>query len=215
MDNLLTGDLANIEHLFPEKDFEYYHHDVTKFIHVPGKLDYILNFASPASPIDYLQMPIQTLKVGAHGTHNLLGLAKEKGARILVASTSEVYGDPHVHPQTEEYWGNVNPVGPRGVYDEAKRFLEAITMAYHNYHGVETRIIRIFNTYGPRMRVNDGRVLPAFFSQAIRGEGLTIFGDGSQTRSFCYVDDLVEGIYRLLLSDYHCLSMWATLRRLQ
>ena len=170
---------------------------------MPGKLDYILNFASPASPIDYLQMPIQTLKVGAHGTHNLLGLAKEKNARILVASTSEVYGDPHVHPQTEEYWGNVNPVGPRGVYDEAKRFLEAITMAYHNYHNVETRIIRIFNTYGPRMRVNDGRVLPAFFSQAIRGEGLTIFGDGSQTRSFCYVDDLVEGIFRLLLSDYH------------
>ena len=203
MDNLLTGDLANIEHLFREKDFEYYHHDVTKFVHVPGKLDYILHFASPASPIDYLQMPIQTLKVGAHGTHNLLGLAKEKGARILVASTSEVYGDPLVHPQTEEYWGNVNPVGPRGVYDEAKRFLEAITMAYHNYHGVETRIVRIFNTYGTRMRVNDGRVLPAFFSQAIRGEGLTIFGDGSQTRSFCYVDDLVEGIYRLLLSDYH------------
>ena len=203
MDNLLTGDLANIEHLFKEKDFEYYHHDITKFIHVPGKLDYILQFASPASPIDYLQMPIQTLKVGAMGTHNCLGLAKEKGARILVASTSEVYGDPLVHPQTEEYWGNVNPVGPRGVYDEAKRYLEAITMAYHNYHGVETRIVRIFNTYGTRMRINDGRVLPAFFSQAIRGEGLTVFGDGSQTRSFCYVDDLVEGIYRLLLSDYH------------
>jgi dTDP-glucose 4,6-dehydratase len=203
MDNLLTGDLANIEHLFKEKDFEYYHHDITKFIHVPGKLDYILHFASPASPIDYLQMPIQTLKVGAMGTHNCLGLAKEKGARILVASTSEVYGDPLVHPQVEEYWGNVNPVGPRGVYDEAKRYLEAITMAYHNFHNVETRIIRIFNTYGPRMRVNDGRVLPAFFSQAIRGEGLTVFGDGSQTRSFCYVDDLVEGIYRLLLSDYH------------
>jgi dTDP-glucose 4,6-dehydratase len=203
MDNLLTGNLANIEHLFKEKDFEYYHHDVTKFIHVPGRLDYILHFASPASPIDYLQMPIQTLKVGAMGTHNCLGLAKEKGARILVASTSEVYGDPLVHPQVEEYWGNVNPVGPRGVYDEAKRYLEAITMAYHNYHNVQTRIVRIFNTYGPRMRVNDGRVLPAFFSQAIRGEGLTVFGDGSQTRSFCYVDDLVEGIYRLLLSDYH------------
>ncbi|RMF25578.1 MAG: SDR family oxidoreductase [Bacteroidetes bacterium] len=202
MDNLLTGDLRNIEHLFPLKEFEYYHHDVTKFVHVPGRLDYILHFASPASPIDYLKMPIQTLKVGALGTHNLLGLAKAKGARILVASTSEVYGDPLVHPQPEEYWGNVNPVGPRGVYDEAKRFLEAITMAYHTYHGVETRIVRIFNTYGPRMRVNDGRVLPAFFSQAIRGEGLTIFGDGSQTRSFCYVDDLVEGIYRLLLSDY-------------
>ncbi len=202
MDNLLTGDLRNIEHLFPLKEFEYYHHDVTKFVHVPGRLDYILHFASPASPIDYLKMPIQTLKVGALGTHNLLGLAKAKGARILVASTSEVYGDPLVHPQPEEYWGNVNPVGPRGVYDEAKRFLEAITMAYHTYHGVDTRIVRIFNTYGPRMRVNDGRVLPAFFSQAIRGEGLTIFGDGSQTRSFCYVDDLVEGIYRLLLSDY-------------
>jgi dTDP-glucose 4,6-dehydratase len=202
MENLLTGDRANIEHLFKEKSFEYYHHDVTKFVHVPGKLDYILHFASPASPIDYLQMPIQTLKVGAHGTHNLLGLAKEKQARILVASTSEVYGDPLVHPQTEEYWGNVNPVGPRGVYDEAKRYMEAITMAYRNYHQVDTRIIRIFNTYGPRMRVNDGRVLPAFFSQAIRGEGLTVFGDGSQTRSFCYVDDLVEGIYRLLLGDY-------------
>lgn len=201
MDNLLTGSLKNIEHLFPLKEFEYYHHDVTKFVHVPGQLDYILHFASPASPIDYLKMPIQTLKVGALGTHNLLGLAKAKNARILVASTSEVYGDPLVHPQHEEYWGNVNPVGPRGVYDEAKRFLEAITMAYHTFHKVETRIVRIFNTYGPRMRVNDGRVLPAFFSQAIRGEGLTIFGDGSQTRSFCYVDDLVEGIYRLLLSD--------------
>jgi dTDP-glucose 4,6-dehydratase len=203
MDNLLTGDIKNIEHLFKEKNFEYYHHDVTKFVHVPGNLDYILHFASPASPIDYLEMPIQTLKVGALGTHNLLGLAKDKKARILVASTSEVYGDPLVHPQTESYWGNVNPVGPRGVYDEAKRFLEAITMAYHTYHQVQTRIIRIFNTYGPRMRVNDGRVLPAFFSQAIRGEGLTVFGDGSQTRSFCYVDDLVEGIYRLLRSDYH------------
>jgi dTDP-glucose 4,6-dehydratase len=202
MDNLLTGNLDNIQHLFPLKEFEFYFHDVTKFVHVPGKLDYILHFASPASPIDYLQMPIQTLKVGALGTHNLLGLAKEKNARILVASTSEVYGDPLEHPQREEYWGNVNPVGPRGVYDEAKRFLEAITMAYHRFHGVDTRIVRIFNTYGPRMRVNDGRVLPAFFSQAIRGEGLTVFGDGSQTRSFCYVDDLVEGIYRLLLSDY-------------
>ena len=202
MDNLLTGNLENIEHLFPLKQFEYYHHDVTKFVHVPGKLDYILHFASPASPIDYLQMPIQTLKVGALGTHNLLGLAKDKGSRILVASTSEVYGDPLVHPQKEDYWGNVNPVGPRGVYDEAKRFLEAITMAYHNFHKVETRIVRIFNTYGTRMRVNDGRALPAFFSQAIRGEELTVFGDGSQTRSFCYVDDLVEGIYRLLLSDY-------------
>lgn len=202
MDNLLTGNIQNIEHLFPNKNFEYYHHDVSKFVHVAGPLDYILHFASPASPIDYLKMPIQTLKVGALGTHNLLGLAMAKGARMLVASTSEVYGDPLVHPQSEEYWGNVNPVGPRGVYDEAKRFLEAITMAYHTFHGLETRIIRIFNTYGPRMRVNDGRVLPAFFSQAIRGEGLTVFGDGSQTRSFCYVDDLVEGIYRLLLSDY-------------
>jgi dTDP-glucose 4,6-dehydratase len=202
MDNLLTGNIQNIEHLFPLKEFEYYHHDITKFIHVPGKLDYILHFASPASPIDYLKMPIQTLKVGALGTHNLLGLAREKKARILVASTSEVYGDPLEHPQSEEYWGNVNPIGPRGVYDEAKRFLEAITMAYHTFHQVDTRIIRIFNTYGPRMRVEDGRVLPAFFSQAIRGEGLTVFGDGSQTRSFCYVDDLVEGIYRLLLSDY-------------
>lgn len=203
MDNLLTGNLRNIEHLFPIKEFEFHHHDVTKFVHISGELDYILNFASPASPIDYLKMPIQTLKVGALGTHNLLGLALAKKARILVASTSEVYGDPLVHPQSEEYWGNVNPVGPRGVYDEAKRFLEAITMAYHNFHGVETRIVRIFNTYGPRMRVEDGRALPAFFSQAIRGQGLTVFGDGSQTRAFCYVDDLVEGIYRLLLSDYH------------
>lgn len=203
MDNLLTGTLDNIEHLFSLDRFEYYHHDVSKFVHVPGKLDYILHFASPASPIDYLKMPIQTLKVGSLGTHNLLGLAKEKNSRLLIASTSEVYGDPLVHPQTEDYWGNVNPIGPRGVYDEAKRFQEAITMAYHNYHGLETRIVRIFNTYGPRMRVNDGRVLPAFFSQALRGEGLTIFGDGEQTRSFCYVDDLVEGIYRLLLSDYH------------
>ena len=202
MDNLLTGNLDNIAHLFPLKEFEYYHHDVTKFVHVPGDLHYILHFASPASPIDYLKMPIQTLKVGALGTHNCLGLAKAKGARMLVASTSEVYGDPLEHPQSEEYWGNVNPVGPRGVYDEAKRFLEAITMAYRNFHQVETRIVRIFNTYGPRMRMEDGRALPAFFSQAIRGEGLTVFGDGSQTRSFCYVDDLVEGIYRLLLSDY-------------
>ena len=203
MDNLITGNIKNIEHLFPSKDFEYYHHDVSRFVHVPGKLDYILHFASPASPIDYLKMPIQTLKVGSLGTHNLLGLAKEKKARMLIASTSEVYGDPTVHPQPEEYWGNVNPVGPRGVYDEAKRFQEAITMAYHNFHGVETRIIRIFNTYGPRMRLDDGRALPAFMSQALNGENLTMFGDGSQTRSFCYVSDLVEGIYRLLLSDYH------------
>jgi dTDP-glucose 4,6-dehydratase len=203
MDNLLTGNIKNIEHLFPEKNFQFYHHDVTKFVHVPGQIDYILHFASPASPIDYLKMPIQTLKVGALGTHNLLGLAKAKGARILVASTSEVYGDPLVHPQKEEYWGNVNPIGPRGVYDEAKRFMESITMAYHTFHGVETRIIRIFNTYGPRMRLDDGRALPTFMSQALRGEDVTVFGDGSQTRSFCYVDDLVDGIYRLLLSDYH------------
>ena len=202
MDNLITGDLRNIEHLFPLKEFSFYHHDITKFIHLPGNLDYILHFASPASPIDYLKIPIQTLKVGAMGTHNCLGLAKAKGARILVASTSEVYGDPLVHPQTEEYWGNVNPVGPRGVYDEAKRYMESITMAYHTYHHVDTRIIRIFNTYGPRMRLNDGRALPAFIGQALRGEDLTVFGDGSQTRSFCFVDDLVEGIYRLLLSDY-------------
>jgi dTDP-glucose 4,6-dehydratase len=202
MDNLITGDLKNIEHLFKLKQFEFHHHDVSKFVNVPGDLKYILHFASPASPIDYLKIPIQTLKVSSLGTHNLLGLAKAKKARILVASTSEVYGDPLVHPQTEEYWGNVNPVGPRGVYDEAKRFMEAMTMAYHTFHGVETRIIRIFNTYGPRMRLNDGRVLPAFIGQALRGEDLTMFGDGSQTRSFCYVDDLVEGIYRLLLSDY-------------
>ncbi len=201
MDNLITGDLRNIEHLFHLPDFEFSHHDVSKFVHVPGELKYILHFASPASPIDYLKIPIQTLKVGSLGTHNLLGLAMSKGARILVASTSEVYGDPTVHPQTEDYWGNVNPVGPRGVYDEAKRFQEAITMAYHTFHGLETRIVRIFNTYGPRMRLNDGRVLPAFMGQALRGEDLTVFGDGSQTRSFCYVDDLVEGIYRLLLSD--------------
>jgi len=202
MDNLITGDLRNIEHLMHLENFEFYHHDVTKFVHVPGKLHYILHFASPASPIDYLKIPIQTLKVGSLGTHHLLGLAKNKNARILVASTSEVYGDPTVHPQNEDYWGNVNPIGPRGVYDEAKRFQEAITMAYHTFHGLETRIVRIFNTYGPRMRLNDGRVLPAFIGQALRGEDLTIFGDGSQTRSFCYVDDLVEGIYRLLFSDY-------------
>ena len=203
MDNLITGDLHNIEHLFRLEHFEFYHHDVSKFIHVPGDLRYILHFASPASPIDYLKIPIQTLKVGSLGTHNCLGLAKTKRARILVASTSEIYGDPLIHPQTEEYWGNVNPVGPRGVYDEAKRFQEAMTMAYHNFHRLETRIVRIFNTYGPRMRLNDGRALPAFIGQALRGEDLTVFGDGSQTRSFCYVDDLVEGIYRLLLSDYH------------
>ncbi len=202
MDNLITGSMSNIEHLFALEHFEYYHHDVTKFVHVPGELDYILHFASPASPIDYLKMPIHTMKVGSLGTHNLLGLAKEKNARMLIASTSEVYGDPLEHPQKEDYWGNVNPIGPRGVYDEAKRFQEAMTMAYHRSHGLETRIVRIFNTYGPRMRIDDGRALPAFFSQAIRGEELTIFGDGSQTRSFCYVDDLVEGIYNLLLSDY-------------
>lgn len=202
MDNLITGDLKNIEHLFKLPNFNFFEHDVSNFVHVSGKLDYILHFASPASPIDYLKIPIQTLKVGSLGTHHLLGLAKEKKARILVASTSEVYGDPHVHPQKEDYWGNVNPVGPRGVYDEAKRFQEAITMAYHTYHKVETRIIRIFNTYGPRMRLNDGRVLPAFIGQALRGEDLTVFGDGSQTRSFCFVDDLIEGIYKLLMSDY-------------
>lgn len=201
MDNLITGDLKNIEHLFPLEEFTFYNHDVSNYVHVAGDLDYILHFASPASPIDYLKIPIQTLKVSSLGTHNLLGLAKAKGARILVASTSEVYGDPEVHPQPEEYWGHVNPIGPRGVYDEAKRFQEAITMAYHTFHGVETRIVRIFNTYGPRMRLNDGRVLPAFIGQALRGEDFTVFGDGSQTRSFCYVDDLVDGIYRLLLSD--------------
>lgn len=203
MDNLITGDLKNIEHLFKKKEFEFYHHDVSRFVHVPGHLDYILHFASPASPIDYLKIPIQTLKVSSLGTHNLLGLAKSKNARILVASTSEVYGDPLVHPQNEDYWGNVNPIGPRGVYDEAKRFQEAITMAYHTFHGVETRIVRIFNTYGPRMRLNDGRALPAFIGQALRGEDLTVFGKGSQTRSFCYVDDLIEGIARLLWSDYN------------
>ncbi|MFT4522702.1 MAG: dTDP-glucose 4,6-dehydratase [Bacteroidia bacterium] len=202
MDNLITGDMKNLEHLLPLEDFEFYHHDVSRYIHIPGKLDYILHFASPASPIDYLKIPIPTLKVGSLGTHNCLGLALAKGARMLIASTSEVYGDPLVHPQNEDYWGNVNPIGPRGVYDEAKRFQEAMTMAYHTYHGVETRIVRIFNTYGPRMRLNDGRALPAFIGQALRGEDITVFGDGSQTRSFCYVDDLVEGIYRLLLSDY-------------
>lgn len=201
MDNLITGRLKNIEHLFQLENFEFYNHDVSKFIHVSGNLDYILHFASPASPIDYLKIPIQTLKVGSLGIHNCLGLARVKHARVLIASTSEIYGDPTVHPQTEEYWGNVNPVGPRGVYDEAKRFQEAITMAYHTFHGIETRIVRIFNTYGPRMRLNDGRVLPAFIGQALRGEDLTVFGDGSQTRSFCYVDDLVEGIVRLLHSD--------------
>ena len=202
MDNLITGDLRNVEHLFPLPQFDFYHHDVSKFIHVSGPLDYILHFASPASPIDYLKIPIQTLKVGALGTHNCLGLSKEKNATMLVASTSEVYGDPQVHPQNEDYWGNVNPVGPRGVYDEAKRFMESITRAYHTFHGVDTRIVRIFNTYGPRMRLNDGRALPAFIGQALRGENLTVFGDGSQTRSFCYVDDLIEGIYRLLMSNY-------------
>jgi dTDP-glucose 4,6-dehydratase len=203
MDNLITGDLKNIEHLFGLENFEFHHHDISKFVHISGKLDFILHFASPASPIDYLKIPIQTLKVGSLGTHNLLGLAKEKGARMLIASTSEVYGDPLVHPQTEEYYGNVNPIGPRGVYDEAKRFQEAITMAYHTFHNVDTRIVRIFNTYGPRMRLNDGRVIPAFIGQALRGEDLTVFGDGSQTRSFCYVDDQVDGIFRLLMSDYN------------
>ncbi|WP_282048787.1 UDP-glucuronic acid decarboxylase family protein [Maribacter aquivivus] len=202
MDNLITGDLNNIAHLFPLEHFEFHHHDVSTFVHLEGKLDYILHFASPASPIDYLKIPIETLKVGSLGTLNLLGLAKEKDARILVASTSEVYGDPLVHPQTEEYYGNVSPIGPRGVYDEAKRFMESITMAYHRHHGLDTRIVRIFNTYGPRMRLNDGRVVPAFMGQALRGEDLTVFGDGSQSRSFCYIDDQVEGIYRLLFSDY-------------
>lgn len=202
MDNLITGDLNNISHLFPLSNFEFHHHDVTKFVHVSGELDYILHFASPASPIDYLKIPIKTLKVGSVGTLNLLGLAKEKKARILVASTSEIYGDPLVHPQNEEYNGNVSPIGPRGVYDEAKRFMESITMAYHRHHGLDTRIVRIFNTYGPRMRLNDGRVVPAFMGQALRGENLTVFGDGSQSRSFCYIDDQIEGIYRLLFSDY-------------
>jgi dTDP-glucose 4,6-dehydratase len=203
MDNLITGSMDNLAHLKGTAHFSFVHADVSKFVEVKDSLDYILHFASPASPIDYLQIPIQTLKVGSLGTHNLLGLAKAKNARILVASTSEVYGDPLEHPQNEDYWGNVNPVGPRGVYDEAKRFQEAMTMAYHNYHNLDTRIIRIFNTYGPRMRLNDGRALPAFISQALQGEDITIFGDGNQTRSFCYVDDLVEGIYRLLMSNYH------------
>ncbi|MDX1686048.1 MAG: UDP-glucuronic acid decarboxylase family protein [Saprospiraceae bacterium] len=203
MDNLITGSQDNIEHLYANSNFSFYHHDVSKFVHVPGELNYILHFASPASPIDYLKMPIQTLKVGSLGTHNLLGLAREKKSTILVASTSEVYGDPEVNPQSEDYWGNVNPIGPRGVYDEAKRFQEAMTMAYHTYHGLDTRIVRIFNTYGPRMRLKDGRALPTFMSQALKGEDITVFGDGLQTRSFCYVDDMIEGIYRLLLSDYH------------
>ncbi len=202
MDNLITGSMDNIAHLMPRSDFDFYHHDVSKFVHVPEALEGILHFASPASPIDYLKMPIQTLKVGSLGTHHLLGLARVKGAKFMIASTSEVYGDPLVHPQTEAYWGNVNPIGPRGVYDEAKRFQEAMTMAYHTYHGIDIRIVRIFNTYGPRMRINDGRALPAFFSQAILGEDITVFGDGSQTRSFCYVDDLIEGIYRLYQSNY-------------
>lgn len=206
MDNLITGNINNLDHLMPNKHFSFYHHDVTKFVHVPGELDVILHFASPASPIDYLQMPIQTLKVGSLGTHNLLGLAKAKGSKFMIASTSEVYGDPLIHPQHEEYWGNVNPIGPRGVYDEAKRFQEAMTMAYHTYHGVDIRIVRIFNTYGPRMRTNDGRALPAFFSQAIEGRDITVFGDGSQTRSFCYVSDLIDGIYKLMESDY-CLPV--------
>jgi dTDP-glucose 4,6-dehydratase len=203
MDNLITGRLKNIQHLMDLENFEFVQHDVSTFIEIEGKLDYILHFASPASPIDYLKIPIQTLKVGSLGIHNCLGLAKAKNATLMIASTSEVYGDPEVHPQTEDYWGHVNPIGPRGVYDEAKRFQEAMTMAYHTYHNLDTRIVRIFNTYGPRMRLNDGRVLPAFIGQALRGEDLTVFGDGSQTRSFCYVDDLVEGIYRLLHSDYH------------
>lgn len=202
MDNLITGDMKNIDHLLKEETFEFFHYDVTRFVHVAGELDYILHFASPASPIDYLKIPIQTLKVGSLGIWHLLGLAKEKNSRILIASTSEVYGDPLVHPQSEDYYGNVNTIGPRGVYDEAKRFQESMTMAYHRFHGLETRIARIFNTYGPRMRLNDGRVIPAFIGQALRGEDLTVFGDGSQTRSFCYVDDQIEGIYRLLLSDY-------------
>ncbi len=203
VDNLITGSLKNIEHLFGKEDFVFFNYDVTNFIHVPGIVDYILHFASPASPIDYLKLPIQTLKVGSLGTHKALGLAKEKNARFLLASTSEIYGDPEIHPQREEYWGNVNPIGPRGVYDEAKRFGEALTMAYHRAHGVDTRIVRIFNTYGPRMRLNDGRALPAFVSQALKNEDVTVFGDGSQTRSFCYVDDLIEGIFRLLMSEVH------------
>ncbi|MGE5681606.1 MAG: NAD-dependent epimerase/dehydratase family protein, partial [Bacillota bacterium] len=201
VDNLITGNLDNISHLFGNENFNYIKHDVTNFIHIPGRVDYILHFASPASPIDYLKLPIQTMKVGSLGTHKALGLAKEKKARFLIASTSEVYGDPAIHPQKEDYWGNVNPIGPRGVYDEAKRFAEALTMAYHRYHGVETRIVRIFNTYGPRMRLDDGRALPAFVGQALRGEDITVFGDGSQTRSFCYVSDLVDGIFKLLMSN--------------
>uniref|UniRef100_A0A7V2ZK61 SDR family oxidoreductase n=1 Tax=Ignavibacterium album TaxID=591197 RepID=A0A7V2ZK61_9BACT len=201
IDNFITGNPDNIAHLFGNDNFIFIKHDVTNFIHVPGKVDYILHFASPASPIDYLKLPIQTLKVGSLGTHKALGLAKEKNAVFLLASTSEVYGDPLIHPQNEDYWGNVNPVGPRGVYDEAKRFAESLTMAYHRYHGLQTRIVRIFNTYGPRMRLNDGRVLPAFIGQALKGEPLTVFGDGSQTRSFCYVDDLIDGIFRLMLSN--------------
>ncbi|BDD03124.1 UDP-glucuronic acid decarboxylase family protein [Aureibacter tunicatorum] len=202
MDNLITGNIENIEHLLPLPNFTFHHQDITNYVHVSGDLDYILHFASPASPVDYLKIPIQTLKVGSLGTHNLLGLAKHKNARMLIASTSEIYGDPLMHPQTEDYWGNVDPVGPRGVYDESKRFQEALTMAYHNFHGVETRIARIFNTYGPRMRLNDGRVFPAFIGQALRGENLTVFGNGKQTRSFCYIDDLVNGIHKLLMSDY-------------
>lgn len=201
IDNLLTGNMANISHLFGNEKFSFVKHDVTNFIHVQGEVDYILHFASPASPIDYLKLPIQTLKVGSLGTHKVLGLAKEKNARFLLASTSEVYGDPEIHPQKEDYWGNVNPVGPRGVYDEAKRFAEAMTMAYHRYHNVDTRIVRIFNTYGPRMRPDDGRALPTFVSQALKGEDITVFGDGMQTRSFCYVDDLIDGIYKLLMSE--------------
>jgi len=201
IDNLLTGNINNVSHLFGNQDFSFIKHDVTNYIHVPDRVDYILHFASPASPIDYLKLPIQTLKVGSLGTHKVLGLAKEKKARFLLASTSEVYGDPAIHPQSEDYWGNVNPIGPRGVYDEAKRFAEAITMAYHRFHGLETRIVRIFNTYGPRMRLDDGRALPTFVGQALRGEDITVYGDGSQTRSFCYVTDLVSGIYKLLLSN--------------
>lgn len=201
LDNLLTGRIENIEHLFGNENFQFIKLDVTNYIHVPSKVDYVLHFASPASPIDYLKLPIQTLKVGSLGTHKALGLAKEKNSVFLLASTSEVYGDPLVHPQSEDYWGNVNPVGPRGVYDEAKRFAEAMTMAYHRYHGLQTRIVRIFNTYGPRMRIDDGRALPSFFSQALKGEDVTVFGDGTQTRSFCYVDDLIEGIFRLLMSN--------------
>lgn len=203
MDNLITGNLKNIEHLFPLKEFEFYFHDVTKFVHIPGKLDYILHFASPASPSVCMKMPIHTLKVGSLGTHNLLGLAKEKKSVFLIASTSEIYGDPLVNPQAEEYWGNVNPIGPRGVYDEAKRFMEAMTMAYHNYHKLEIRIARIFNAFGPRMRINDGRAMPNFMVQALKNEDVTVFGDGNQYRSFCYIDDMVEGIYRLMLSDYN------------